>query len=95
MVRAGTIRGIVDEEGGVLTLGGVELRTDVGLADATWLFVTREPDDDSDPAPGADIVLGGPLVPEGEVLRGQLRSPTRQAVSGHVSVVPVRDGVWL
>lgn len=95
MVRTGAIRGIVDQEAGSTTRGGVELPTNIDLADATWLFVTRERNDDIDPAPGTDTVLGGPLLPEGEVLRGQLHSPTRQAVSGHVSVVPVRDGVSL
>ena len=94
-VRAGTIRGLVDREGGTLTRGGVELPSRVDLSDASQLFITREDNGDVDPAPGRDVVLDGPLVRDGRVLRGELESPTRAAVSGLVTVVPVEDEVWL
>jgi hypothetical protein len=94
-VRSGTIRGLVDEEGGTATSGGVEIPTNVDLADATWLFVTREPNDTTGVAASGDVVIGGALVPEGAVLRGELASPTRQPARGHVTVVPARDEVSL
>jgi hypothetical protein len=95
LVRTGTIRGLVDEEGGTLTRGGVEIPTNVDLADATWLFVARQPNDATALPQGDEVMVGGALVPEGEVLRGELSSPTGQPTHGHVTVVPARDGVSL
>jgi hypothetical protein len=94
-VTAGTIRGVVDELSGPLTLGGVEIPVDIDLAPATRLFITREPDTDSDPLPSGDIVLEGELRDGGAVLRGELTNPGNEPVSGRVTIVPVQDEVSL
>lgn len=95
LVRSGAIRGLVDEEGGSLTRGGVETPTPIDLADASGMFITRRKNDSTDPLPGGDVVLGGQLVREGGVLRGTLVSPGREPTRGLVAVVPVVDGVSL
>lgn len=89
-VRAGTVRGLVDEEGGALTRGGVETPTDIDLAQAGYLYVRRVPE-----MGAPEVILGGPLVRDGSVLLGRLRSPTNQPVTCLTTVVPVVDGVSL
>jgi hypothetical protein len=95
MVRSGAIRGLVNQSEGALVLGGVELRSDVELAAATGLFITREPNDGDSLAPSDDVVLGGALVPDGAVIRGLLTSPSSDVRQAIVTIVPVRDEVSL
>jgi hypothetical protein len=94
-VRAGTIRGLVNQSEGPVVLGGVEIPTEVELADATGLFLVREPNDDPSPLPSTDVVLAAPLYRDGPVIRGNLTSPTNDPVQGAVTIVPVRDEVSL
>jgi hypothetical protein len=95
MVRTGEVRGLVNESEGPFVLGGVEIATEIELADATGIFFTREPNDDPSPQPSADVILGAALERDGAVLHGELVSPTRQPVQGTVSILPVRDEVSL
>jgi hypothetical protein len=95
MVRSGIIRGLVNQSEGAIVLGGVEIPTDVDLADATGLFITRERNDDASPTPASDLVLGGELVRDGAVVRGTLTSRSNDLTQATVTIVPVRDEVSL
>jgi hypothetical protein len=90
-VRSGIVRGLVNETEGPLQLGGVEMPSNIDLARAVDLFITAEDNADTSPAPSAEVVLTGPLTPDGAVLRGQLASPTTRPVQGAVTIVPVTD----
>ena len=90
-VRVGFVRGLVNETQGPLQLGGVEIPSNIDLARAVDLFITIEDNADTSPGPAAEVVLTGPLTPDGAVLRGQLASPTTRPVQGAVTIVPVTD----
>jgi hypothetical protein len=92
-VRSGVIRGLVDQQEDANVLGGVEIPSDIEMSGADQLFITREPNDDPSPSPSTDILIRGPLIRDGEVIRGNLTSPTIDPVQGTVTIVPVRDEV--
>ncbi len=94
-VRTGSVRGLVNETQGPLQLGGVELPTNVDLANATDLFITLEKNADASPSPSTDVVLKGTLQQDGSVLRGTLKSPSNRPVQGAVTILPVKDEVSL
>jgi len=94
-VRAGIIRGLVNQSDGAVILGGVDIPTEVELSEATGLFITREPNADPSPQPSSELILDGALYRDGSVVRGALSSPTSELVEGNVTIVPVRDEVSL
>jgi hypothetical protein len=94
-VRAGVVRGLVDQSDGPIILGGVEIPTSIDVSDASELFITREPNQDPSPLPSADVVLDGTLRRDGDVLRALLLCPGTDPVQGDVTVVPVDDEVLL
>jgi hypothetical protein len=94
-VRTGTIRGLVNETQGPLQLGGVEIPSNLVLDQADDLFITVESNTDADPSPSDSVLLKGVLTQDGTVLRGNLKSPTTQPVTGSVSILPVEDEVSL
>jgi hypothetical protein len=91
MVRAGTIRGVVDQVFGPVVSGGVEIPLDIDLSDATSLFITVEANDDTSPLPASDVLLRGKLAVDGAVIGGILDSPTTKPVTGRVTILPVQD----
>lgn len=91
----GQIRGTVDHPDTPLRAGGVEFPLSMDLEPATGLFITEEPNDDSDPAPSDDILLKTNLWRDGDVLRGVLETPTVRPISGNVTVFHIADGANL
>ncbi len=79
-VVVGTVDG-VDAFG--RPVGGVELRVADDLTGAEELFITREVDGDTDPAPSLDVVMVGTLTSTGaDVLGTVLLPPIRSDVVG-------------
>jgi len=95
---SGVVLGVLDasdsETGKRIT--GVRFRTPVDLSDASGAFLTREPDDDPDPAPSGDTVLRAILAPASRgTLSGTFESlDTSTFGSGAITVVPAEDETY-
>jgi hypothetical protein len=95
MVTDGEIRGIVNGQQGVLSVGGAEFATPVDLVDATRIFISEESHQDTSQSPSPQRVMHGDLTLDGAVLRGILVKDSRVPARGNVTIVPISDGVNL
>jgi len=78
-----------------LPIGGVRFRSPVDLRAATGLFVTREQDGDTDPAPEADVIMACTLAAGARgTLSCVLASPAEKGLGqGTATLIPASDGV--
>jgi hypothetical protein len=88
------VYGFVDVGNSSVRIGGVRFETPVNLTDATELFLTVEPDGDTDPSPTLELVLRCDLVAESRgTLSCVLATPDNKAVIGTASLILPDDGV--
>lgn len=95
MVTEGDIRGIVNAQQGVLSVGGAEFSTSVDLGDATRILISIEANADASLSPSDSRLAHGDLSRDGAVLRGILVKDSRTPARGNVTIVPVTDGANL
>lgn len=94
----GEVLGVLDasdpETGKRIT--GIRFRVPVDLSEASGAFVTREPNDDPDPAPSGETVLRATLAPGSRgTLTGTLSSLDPSTFgSGAITVVPAVDETY-
>ena len=76
-------------------IGGIRLRVDADLRHATGLFITREQNGDTDPAPSTEVFLTCTLSPKGSGTLGCILSPPtdKAFIQGTVAVVPSSEGI--
>ncbi len=89
------VLGCVDGVDGLILLpiAGVRFRTPVVLADAVELFVTREPNGDTDPSPNGELVLECTLSDPGDGTRRCDLITPKGDKQGTATLVVGADGV--